>query len=180
MNPATDGKKTALLRAAIRDVPDFPKPGILFKDITPFLADPGLFRAAVRLFEARLKGRGIGKIAAIEARGFIFGAALADRLRVGFVPIRKKGKLPYRTYEESYDLEYGSATLAIHQDAFEPGEPVVLIDDLLATGGTARASARLIEKAGGRVAEIDFLVELAFLEGRSRLDGYPVFAPIRF
>jgi adenine phosphoribosyltransferase len=173
-----DTKTVERLRAAIRDVPDFPKPGILFKDITPILSDPALFRAAVGLFEARLKGRGIGKVAAIEARGFVFGAALADRLGVGFVPIRKKGKLPYKTFEESYDLEYGSATLAIHQDAFEAGEAVVLIDDLLATGGTAQASARLVEKAGGRVAEILFLVELAFLNGRSRLAGYPAFAPV--
>lgn len=172
--------KIDALKAAIRDVHDFPIAGIVFKDITPILSDPQLFRAAVRLFETRLKTKGIGKVAAIEARGFVFGAALADRLKLGFVPIRKKGKLPYRTFEESYDLEYGSATLAIHQDAFAPGEPVVLIDDLLATGGTALASARLIEKAGGVVAEIDFLVELAFLNGRAKLGDYPVFAPIVF
>lgn len=172
--------KIEQLKAAIRDVPDFPIPGIVFKDITPILSSPKLFRGALRMFEARLKGMRIGKIAAIEARGFVFGAALADRLKVGFVPIRKKGKLPYKTFEQSYDLEYGSATLAIHQDAFEPGEPVVLIDDLLATGGTALASARLIEKAGGTVAEIDFLVELTFLNGRAKLGGYPVFAPIAY
>ena len=168
------------LKAAIRDVPDFPKPGIVFKDITPILKDPALFRAAVDLFASRHRDRGIRKIAAIDARGFILGSALAYKIRAGVVPIRKKGKLPYQSYEESYDLEYGSATLAIHVDAFEPGEPVLLIDDLLATGGTASASARLIERAGGKVVEVDFLVELAFLGGRQKLAGYEVFAPISF
>jgi adenine phosphoribosyltransferase len=171
---------TDKIKAAVRDVPDFPKPGILFKDITPILADPKLFRAAVGLFEERHRGKGIGKIAVIDARGFLFGAALADRLNVGLAPIRKKGKLPYKTYEESYDLEYGTATLTIHQDAFPKRERVVLIDDLLATGGTAAASARLIERAGGTVAEIDFVVELAFLNGRAKLAGYDVFAPVVF
>lgn len=168
------------LKAAVRDVPDFPKPGILFKDITPVLKDPKLFRAAVDIFAARHKDKGIRKVAVIEARGFIFGAALAYKIKAGVVPIRKKGKLPYKTLEESYDLEYGSATLAIHVDAFDPGEPVLLIDDLLATGGTALASAKLIERAGGKVAEIDFLVELGFLKGREKLSSYEVFAPIRY
>ena len=168
------------IKAAIRDVPDFPKPGILFKDITPILSDPGLFRAAVGIFEERHRGKGLGRIAVIDARGFLFGAALADRLNVGLVPIRKKGKLPYKTYEQTYDLEYGSATLTIHQDAFPNGERTVLIDDLLATGGTAAASAKLIERAGGTVAEIDFLVELTFLNGRDKLAGYEVFAPVAF
>lgn len=168
------------LKAAIRDVPDFPKPGILFKDITPVLSDPTLFRAAVDLFAKRHKGKGLRKVAVIDARGFLFGSALAYKLKAGVVPIRKKGKLPYRTLEESYDLEYGSATLTVHADAFEPGEPVLLVDDLLATGGTALASAKLIERAGGKVAEIDFLIELAFLHGRDKLTAYPVFAPIVF
>ncbi len=168
------------LKAAIRDVPDFPKPGILFKDITPILKDPLLFKATVDIFVKRHRGKGISKVAAIDARGFIFGAVVAYRLRAGLVPIRKKGKLPYLCHEESYELEYGSATLAVHTDAFEPGEKVLLIDDLLATGGTALASARLIERAGGTVAEIDFVVELGFLHGREKLAAYPVFAPIRF
>ncbi|MBN1558578.1 MAG: adenine phosphoribosyltransferase [Lentisphaerae bacterium] len=168
------------LKAAIRDVPDFPKPGILFKDITPILSDPALFRAAVALFEARHRVGNISKIAAVEARGFVFGGALADRLNVGLVPIRKQGKLPYKTYEQSYDLEYGQATLTVHKDAFEPGERVLLLDDLLATGGTAAASAGLIEQAGGTVAEIDFLIELTFLAGREKLKNYPVFCAIRF
>ena len=168
------------IRAAIRDVPDFPKPGILFKDITPILSDPALFRATLGLFERRARKLGVQKIAAVDARGFFFGGALADRLQIGLVPIRKKGKLPYKSFEESYDLEYGSATLAIHQDAFQPGEKVLLIDDLLATGGTALASARLIEKAGGKVAELDFVVELAFLKGREKLAGYDAYAAVVF
>jgi adenine phosphoribosyltransferase len=168
------------LKAAIRDVPDFPQPGIIFKDITPILKDPKLFRAAVDLFAKRHRDKGIRKIAVIDARGFLFGSALAYKLKAGVVPIRKKGKLPYQTYEESYDLEYGSATLAIHVDAFTPGEPVVLVDDLLATGGTALASAKLIERAGGKVEEIDFLIELGFLNGREKLGGYNLFAPIKY
>jgi len=168
------------LKAAIRDVPDFPKPGIIFKDITPVLSDPKLFRAAVDLFAKRHRDKGIRKIAVIDARGFLFGAALAYKLKAGVVPIRKKGKLPYQTYEESYELEYGAATLAIHVDAFSPGEPVVLVDDLLATGGTALASAKLIERAGGKVEEIDFLVELGFLNGRDKLEGYNLFVPIKY
>ena len=168
------------LKAAIRDVPDFPQPGILFKDITPILKDPKLFRAAVDLFAKRHRDKGIRKIAVIDARGFLFGSALAYKLKAGVVPIRKKGKLPYQTYEESYDLEYGSATLAIHVDAFTPGEPVVLVDDLLATGGTALASAKLIERAGGKLEEIDFLIELGFLNGREKLGGYNLFAPIKY
>ncbi|MBM4143404.1 MAG: adenine phosphoribosyltransferase [Lentisphaerae bacterium] len=168
------------LKAAIRDVPDFPKPGILFKDITPILGDPVLFRAAVGLFEARCRLREAQKIAVIDARGFLFGAAVADRLGLGLAPVRKKGKLPYKTFEASYDLEYGSATLTVHQDAFKPGERVILVDDLLATGGTAAASAALIERAGGKVVEIAFLVELTFLNGREKLKGYDVFAPIVF
>lgn len=168
------------LKAAIRDVPDFPKPGILFKDITPILKAPELFRYAMSLFAEQIEGTGVTKVAAIDARGFFFGGVLCERLGLGLVPIRKAGKLPYRTYEESYDLEYGSATLAIHQDAFDPGDKVILIDDLLATGGTAAASAALIEKAGGELAQIQFLIELAFLNGREKLAGHNIYAPITF
>lgn len=168
------------IKAAIRDIPDFPKPGILFKDITPILHDPALFKAAVQLFADRHRGRAIHRIAAIESRGFLFGAALAHELGIGLAPIRKKGKLPYRTIEETYALEYGTATIEAHQDAFAPGESVLLIDDLLATGGTAQAAARLIERLGARVIEIDFLIELTFLYGRARLAPHPVFAPIAF
>ena len=168
------------IREAIRDVPDFPKPGIMFKDITPILDDPKLFKAAIDLFTERAKEQNVNKIAAIDARGFLFGGAVADRLGIGLVPIRKQGKLPYKTYEETYDLEYGTATLAVHQDAFNEGDRVLLIDDLLATGGTALASAILIEKAGGEIVEIDFLVELSFLDGRKVLDKYEVYAPVTF
>jgi len=168
------------LKAAIRDVPDFPKPGIVFKDITPILADPALFRASIDLFEQRHLTSGIEKVAAIDARGFFFASALCDRLGLGLVPIRKQGKLPYRTHEISYSLEYGTATVAVHADAFRAGEKVLLIDDLLATGGTAAAAAELIARAGGKLIEIDFLVELAFLKGRDKLTAYPIFAPVVF
>jgi adenine phosphoribosyltransferase len=168
------------LRNAIRDIPDFPKEGILFKDITPVLQDAALFSYAMDLFEGELRDKGITKVAAVDARGFFFGGVLSDRMNIGLVPIRKGGKLPYRTLEESYDLEYGSATLAVHEDAFEAGDRVVLIDDLLATGGTAGASVRLIERGGAEVVQIQFLVELAFLKGRELLKGYDVYAPIVF
>lgn len=168
------------LKAAIRDVPDFPKPGILFKDITPLLGDPVLFREAVDLLANRHAGKGIRKVAVIDARGFLFGSAVAYRLGAGVVPIRKKGKLPYKTLEQSCELEYGTATLTVHVDAFEQGEPVLLVDDLLATGGTAEAAAALVEKAGGRIAEIDFLIELLFLKGRARIAKYPLYAAMAF
>jgi len=166
------------VRNAIRDVPDFPKPGILFKDITPVLHDPALFKQVVNVFTERVRGMKIDKVAAIESRGFLFGAPVAYALGISLVPIRKKGKLPYRTIEESYSLEYGTATLEVHEDAIEKGDRVIIIDDLLATGGTAEATARLVEKLGGSVVEFQFLVELAFLEGRKRLAGYQVFAPV--
>lgn len=166
------------VRDAIRDIPDFPKPGILFKDITPVLSDPELFRSVISFFASRHQAAPPDRIAGIESRGFIFGAALADRLGVGFIPIRKKGKLPAETLEATYDLEYGTATLEIHKDALRPGERVLLIDDLLATGGTAKAAAGLVEALGGTVMEIDFLVELSFLDGRSQLANQTVFAPI--
>lgn len=168
------------VRTAIRDVPDFPKPGILFKDITPVLSDPVLFKLVVDAFAARLKQKSVEKIAGIESRGFIFGAAVACQLGVGFVPVRKKGKLPYKTIEQSYELEYGTATLEIHEDAFRAGERVAVVDDLLATGGTAKAAATLIEKLGANVVELDFLVELAFLKGRDKLTRYTLFAPVVF
>lgn len=167
------------LQAAIRDIPDFPKPGIVFKDITPILADPKLFKAAIQVLCARHKGNAIKAVVAVDARGFIFGAAVAQKLGAGFIPVRKKGKLPFTTLEESYDLEYGSATLAVHTDAVKPGDTVLIVDDLLATGGTAAATARLIERLGGTIVEIAFLIELAFLHGREKLTPYPVFSAIR-
>lgn len=166
------------VRNAIRDVPDFPKPGILFKDITPVLHDPALFKQVVDVLTERVRSVKADKIAAIESRGFLFGAPVAFALGISLVPIRKKGKLPYRTIEESYSLEYGTATLEVHEDAIEKGDRVVVIDDLLATGGTAEATAKLVEKLGGKVVEFQFLVELAFLEGRKRLSNYNIFAPV--
>jgi adenine phosphoribosyltransferase len=172
--------KAKLLRDAIRDVPDFPEPGVLFKDITPILREPVLLGYAVDLMVDYARERGASCVAAVDARGFLFAGAVAQRLGVGIVPIRKQGKLPWKTFEQSYDLEYGSNTLAVHQDAFEPGERVVVLDDLLATGGTARATAQLVEQGGADVVGICFLVELAFLKGRDALASYDVFAPIVF
>ncbi len=165
--------QTDALRAAVRDVPDFPKTGILFKDITPILSDGALLRTAIDCFVADCAGQEIRKIVGIDARGFLFGATVADRLGIGFVPIRKRGKLPWKTESLAYKLEYGEAEMEVHTDAFEPGERVSLIDDLLATGGTASAAAKLIEKAGGNVVQAQFLIELGFLEGRAALAPVP-------
>jgi len=162
------------LAAAVRNVPDFPKPGIQFKDITPVLADGRLFTAAIDHLTVGLKPGTVDAIVGIDARGFIFAAAAAHKLGCGFIPVRKKGKLPYKTLEESYDLEYGSNTIAIHVDALKPGSRVVLIDDLLATGGTAAAAANLLRRSDVEILEISFLIELAFLNGRERLKGFPV------
>ncbi len=158
------------LKAAVRDVFDFPKPGIVFKDITPILASGELFRSAIDEYIAAIGDAKPDKIVGIDARGFIFGAAIADRLGVGFIPVRKKGKLPWATHGASYSLEYGEAHVEIHKDAVLPGERVVLIDDLLATGGTAGAALRLIKELGGEVLCLLFLIELSFLDGRKNLD----------
>lgn len=169
-----DSKVTvADLTAAIRDVPDFPKPGILFKDITPILGDARLFAGSIDLLTSHFQPGQVDAIVGIDARGFIFAAAAALKLQTAFVPVRKKGKLPYQTYEETYDLEYGSNTVAIHVDALKPGAKVLLVDDLLATGGTAVAAASLLRKVGAEIVEISFLVELAFLNGRQRLADFP-------
>ncbi len=168
------------LRAAVRDVPDFPKKGIMFKDITPVLSDPDLFRASIDLFLERCRGREVDKIVGIDARGFVFGSAVAYELGVGFVPIRKRGKLPYRTAIAKYSLEYGEAEVEMHTDGLTAGERVVLIDDLLATGGTSSAAAILIQKAGGQLLEAQFLIELEFLEGRKRLEPTPVMSFLKY
>lgn len=168
------------IKAAIRDVPDFPVEGIVFKDITPVLGDAELLKATIKLFSDRYADMNIQKVAGVESRGFIFGTALATEIKSGFIPIRKKGKLPWKTFEKSYDLEYGSATLEMHQDAVKPGERVLLLDDLLATGGTAAATRFMLEQAGAEVVEAAFLIELAFLNGREKLAGLPVFSPIVF
>ena len=167
-----------LVENAIRDVPDFPIEGVVFKDIAPVLSDPNLFKMVVDHFAHVHRASEIQKIAGIEARGFMFGAALAYEMEIGFVPIRKKGKLPWKTAAASYDLEYGRASIEIHEDALSAGERVLLIDDLLATGGTASAAANLLEQLGGEVVEINFLIELAFLNGRDKLSGHKIHAPI--
>jgi adenine phosphoribosyltransferase len=162
------------LRAAVRDVPDFPKPGIVFKDITPILSNGKLFRASIDVFLEQCRDKEIDKIVGIDARGFLFGSAVAYELGVGFVPLRKKGRLPYKTESAKYSLEYGEAEMELHIDAIEPGEKIVLIDDLLATGGTSASAATLIRKVGGVLLEAQFLIELAFLHGREKLAPIPV------
>jgi adenine phosphoribosyltransferase len=164
---------TEALRAAVRDVADFPRPGILFKDITPILGDGTLLRTAIDCLVADCIDQDIRKIVGIDARGFLFGATVADRLGIGFVPIRKRGKLPWKTETLAYKLEYGEAEMEVHVDAFEPGERVSLIDDLLATGGTAAAASRLVAKAGGNVVQAQFLIELGFLAGRAAIAPVP-------
>ena len=168
------------LRSFIRDVPDFPKPGILFKDIAPLLGDAKAFRFAIEQLRERYANQGIAKIAAIESRGFLFGAPLAERLGCGLVPVRKPGKLPFRTISQTYDLEYGQDTLQIHEDALTAGERVLIVDDLLATGGTLSAAAQLVEKVGGRVHEIVTIIELTFLKGRDRIRQYPYYGCLQF
>jgi adenine phosphoribosyltransferase len=168
------------LKALIRDVPDFPMEGILFRDVTPLLRDPDGLRQVVDAFAARYRGQGIDVVAGIESRGFLFGAPLALALGVGFVPIRKLGKLPAERITREYALEYGTNALEMHRDAVQPGERVLLIDDLLATGGTARAAGELIEELGAQVAEIAFVIELAFLNGRAALEDRPVHALIAY
>jgi adenine phosphoribosyltransferase len=162
------------IRAAIRDVPDFPRKGILFKDLTPVLAEPALFREVIDAFAARWREEGISRIVSVESRGFLFGAPLAYAIDAGLGIVRKPGKLPYQTVRESYDLEYGQDTLELHIDAVRPKERVLIVDDLLATGGTAAAAVRLVERQGGEVAGLAFVVELGFLNGRERLGGREV------
>ena len=166
----------ARLKGIIRDVPDFPKKGILFKDITPLLADAALFEATIAGLAEPHAREGVDAVAAVESRGFIFGASLAGRLRAGFVPIRKPGKLPWKTASESYQLEYGTDTIEIHVDAAKPGQGVLMVDDLLATGGTMEAALRLVRRIGGKPVGCSFVIELGFLHGRERLGDIPVHA----
>jgi adenine phosphoribosyltransferase len=168
------------LSTAVRDVPDFPKKGIIFKDITPILGDADLFRASIDLFIERCRGKEIDKIVGIDARGFLFGSAVAYELGVGFVPIRKRGRLPYKTEFASYTLEYGEAEMEMHVDAIERGERIILVDDLLATGGTSASAATLIKKMGGELVEAQFLIELEFLHGRKKLDPTSVVSFLRY
>jgi adenine phosphoribosyltransferase len=165
---------------AIRDVPDFPKKGIIFKDITTLLKDKQSFADAIDLMLEKINGQDIDAIASIESRGFIFGAILANRLGVSFIPIRKPGKLPYKSISEKYELEYGFDQVEMHADAIKPGEKVLIVDDLLATGGTARASCQLVEKLGGSVLGTLFLIELSFLSGRKILERYKIDSVIKY
>jgi adenine phosphoribosyltransferase len=168
------------LRTAVRDVPDFPKKGIIFKDITPILKDGALFRASVDVFLEQCRGKKIDKVVGIDARGFLFGSAVAYELGIGFVPLRKKGRLPYKTESAAYTLEYGEAEMELHIDAISPGEQIVLIDDLLATGGTSASAVTLIKKVGGELVAAIFLIELEFLHGRKKLDQTPVISFLKY
>ncbi|MEW6095721.1 MAG: adenine phosphoribosyltransferase [bacterium] len=168
------------LKNYIRDVPDFPKKGIIFKDITPLWKDKDAFAQSIDEIVDRYKDRKIDVVVGVEARGFIVGAPVAYQLGVGFVPVRKPGKLPYKTTSVSYELEYGTDTIETHEDSISPGEQVLIVDDLLATGGTAKAMCELVEKAGGTVVELAFIVELTFLHGRDKLKDYKVVSLIQY
>ncbi len=168
------------LRDHIRDVADFPKPGIMFRDITPLLAQPAAFQHCIQQFADRYRNAGIKAIAAAEARGFIFAAPLAIELGCAFVPVRKPGKLPFETQSFHYELEYGTDTLEIHTDAFSHGDRVLLVDDLLATGGTMGACAKLVEQSGAEVVGCAFAIELSFLNGRNKLVGYDIFSLVSY
>jgi adenine phosphoribosyltransferase len=169
-----------IVRGKIRSIPDFPRKGIMFRDITPLLNDPGPFMQVVDYYSDRYRDRGITRVVSIESRGFILGSVLAYHLGAGFVPVRKPGKLPYSTIQESYTLEYGQDTLEMHVDAIGKGDVVLIVDDLLATGGTANATAKLVERSGASVYELSFLIELSFLGGRRKLGSRPVFALVDF
>jgi adenine phosphoribosyltransferase len=168
------------LRALVRDVPDFPQEGVVFKDITPLLADELAFSTVIDLIVVHFGRGNVDKVVGIEARGFIIASPVAYHFGAGFVPVRKKDKLPWQTEAAEYSLEYGSATLEIHRDAVQPGERVLIVDDVLATGGTAKATAELVERIGGRVVGISCLIELDFLHGRDKLDGYDLFTLLRY
>lgn len=166
-------EKIKFLKSLIRDVPDFPKKGIVFKDITPLLLNPGGLKTAIELIAEKWKNAGVTKIASIESRGFIFGAAIAIQLNSGFVPLRKKGKLPWKTRSITYDLEYGTDTIEVHEDSFSANDTVVIVDDLLATGGSALAASKLISRSKCKIAGASFLIELGFLKGRDKLKELP-------
>ena len=168
------------LKNFIRDIPDFPKKGIIFKDITPLLKSPEAYRETIEIWAKRYEGKKLSAVVAMEARGFLFAAPLAVRLGIPFVPVRKPGKLPYKTIRETYQLEYGTDSLEIHEDALTPGALVIVLDDVLATGGTAAAVVRLVERVGGKVMEASFLMELTFLKGRDKLKSVPVHSIISY
>jgi adenine phosphoribosyltransferase len=168
------------LKALVRDVPDFPQDGVVFKDITPLLADPVAFSRVIDLIVMHFGRGSVDKVVGIEARGFIIASPVAYHFGAGFVPVRKKDKLPWHTEAAEYTLEYGTATLEIHQDAITPGERVLIVDDVLATGGTARATADIVERIGGKIVGVACLIELGFLHGRSRLEGYELFTLLNY
>src|ERR687892_955367 len=168
------------VKALIREVPDFPHEGITFKDITPLLADEAAFSSVIDLIVAHFGRGNVDKVVGIEARGFILASPVAYHFAAGFVPVRKAGKLPWESESEQYELEYGTETLEIHRDAFQPGERVLIVDDVLATGGTARATAKLVERLGGKVVGLAFLIELGFLKGREKLEGYELLSLLSF
>ncbi len=173
-------KKIHALGKFIRDIPDFPKPGIVFKDITTLLSDKVALKKTIDILAREFKGKRIKYIVGVESRGFIFGTALACKLGVGFIPVRKKGKLPAKTRSVTYSLEYGTDTLEIHEDALKKGDRVLVVDDLLATGGTVAAVAKLVEASGANIVGIAFVIELSFLQGRKKLNGRPVFSIIQY
>ena len=168
------------LRDCVRDIPDFPKPGVIYKDITPLLSNADAFRSTVDLIAGHFEGAAIDRVLGVEARGFIIAAPIAYRFGSAFVPVRKAGKLPWEIEREEYELEYGTDLLEIHRDAVEPGDRVVVIDDVLATGGTAAATIRLVEKLGGTVIGLGFVIELGFLNGREKLDGYDALSLVTY
>jgi adenine phosphoribosyltransferase len=177
--PGEGGDMESLIKNCIRDIKDFPKPGIVFKDITPILQNHEVFAKIIDTWTERYRDENVDVVAGIESRGFLFGTPLAHKLKAAFVPIRKQGKLPYKTVNISYDLEYGSSTIEMHTDAVKKGQRVVVIDDLLATGGTAGAACKLIEKQGGKVVECAFVVELAFLNGREKINN-PIHTLVKY
>ncbi|MDP2044495.1 MAG: adenine phosphoribosyltransferase [Candidatus Omnitrophota bacterium] len=173
-------KNNSLLEKSIRNIPDFPKPGILFRDVTTLIQNKAAFKKAVGLLAKKYKGKKIDKVIGVEARGFIFGAAVAHKIGAGFVPVRKKGKLPFKTISTTYELEYVTDTLEIHRDAVTSGEKVLIIDDLLATGGTVKAVIDLIKQLGGNIAGIGFVIELTDLHGKDKFKEYPIYSLVKF
>lgn len=168
------------LKQSIRSIPDWPIKGVIFRDLTTLMQDPEAFKASCDILYDRYKDKGLDKIVGIDARGFVFGAVLAYRLGIGFIPVRKKGKLPYNTIEKSYSLEYGQGTLEIHEDAISPGEKVIIVDDLIATGGTVSATVKLVKQLGADLLECAFIVELPDLKGRAQIPDCPVFSITQF
>lgn len=173
-------KNNSLLEKSIRNIPNFPKPGILFRDVTTLIKDKTAFKKSVDLLAKKYKGKKFDKVVGVEARGFIFGAAVAHKIGAGFVPVRKKGKLPFKTISTNYQLEYGTDTLEIHQDAIGAGEKVLIIDDLLATGGTVEAVIQLVKQLGGKVAGIGFVIELIDLKGKDKFKEYSIYSLVKF